>query len=432
MVSPYDNQTTAAAMDLEVDQGDAAEIVLDTTNVAVANKLLGNCHLQALTESSSSGSITESICTQYEPSAAVEEHKAVVEGDDQQQQQSLAVGFKKSSSTFLEGFLSASNMLKNLGQVSSKAADGIRLKRAEPFLFSTTNFQRADHRLQLYLMQNVFLETNEKFLSVLRGGLVGEQPTARVEDSLVVLSNKMLYLFLVTTSSPEEEQDDDPGQWLRLMRRVEVKEWECVRVLPFAMGLRFCFSGGSAASWYVLLQDGEHTGNYVRTVVIGAMEKRCEEAMCEEQRRKLMEALMPMRGRERDGDGGEEGEELLIVAPFKGLTKIVNENAQGVERGRSALVVTDKRFAVLSGNWTWLLEEREKERPEVLFQLSLTDMVECEVRTDTEFVLNFMDEQENQHELWCLEFESRYAAQKVLEAIQGPWEKVFDAPLVQK
>lgn len=427
LAAPSDQtQTTnsTATTHLEVDQGDAAELVLDTTNVAVANKLLGNCQLQALTESSSSGSITESICTQYEPAAAVEEHKAVAV---EEEQLPLAVGFKKSSSTFLEGFLSASNMLKNLGQVSSKAADGIRLKRAEPFLFSTTNFQRADHRLQLYLMQNVFLEANEKFLSVLRGGLVGEQAVARVEDSLVVLSNKMLYLFLVTAGT-EEEQEDDPGQWLRLMRRVEVKEWECVRVLPFAMGLRFCFSGGAAGSWNVLLQDGQHTGNYVGSVVRGAMEKRCEEAMCEEQRRKLMEALVPM----RDAEEEEEGEELLIVAPFKGLTKIVNENAQGVERGRCALVVTNKRFAVLSGNWTWLLEEREKERPEVLFQLSLTDMVECEVRTDTEFVLNFMDEQENRHELWCLEFESRYAAQKVLEAIQGPWEKVFDAPLVQK
>lgn len=410
---------TQELTDPDIDMGDAEQVV-DSTNIAVANKLLGNCQLQALTESSSSGSITESICTQYEPAAAVEEHTAVeeelpaiVDDNDQSSQDGFAVGFKKSSSTFLEGFL------KNLSSAANKAAaDGIRVNKAEPFLFHTPNFQRADHRLQLYLLQNVFLEANEKFNSVIRGWLVKEE-AQKVEDAIIVLSNKVVYLFVVTA-----EEEDDPGQWLRLMRRVEWKDWLGVRVLPFDVGIRFCFSPSAGGNWNVLLQDGQHTRNYLR--VIEETEKRCDGEMDEEQKGKLKDAL-------KIAEGGEEDqEELLMVAPFKGLTKIVNENAQGVEK-RSALVVTNRKFAVLSGNWMWLLEGRAKDRPEVLFQLSLTDMIELEEgKKETDFVLNFMDEQENRHELWCLEFETKHTAQRVLDAIKGPWEKAFNQPLVDK
>lgn len=402
------------------------EHVLDTTNVAVANKLLGNCQLQALTESSSSGSITESVCTQYEPVAVVEEHQGAEAGDEEldtaQDQQQPAVGFKKSSSTFLEGFLSASNMLKTLGQ-TPRPADGIRLVKAEPFLFSTTHFSRADHRLQLYLHQNVFLEKGEKFVAVVRGTLVGVAAGQLEEDAIVVLSNRLLYLFVVTAA----EEDDDPGQWMRLMRRVELKEWTGVRVLPSEMGVRFCFVSGNS-EWNVMLQDGQHTRRYVEEVVVAEAGKVCEEEMCMEVRRKLMGALgINEKGKEGDG---EEKEEFLIVTPLKSLTKIVNENAQSVDR-RSALVVTSKRFAVLAANWSWLVAESSG-GPEVKFELSLTDMVECEVRSETEFVLNFMDAQEVQHELWCLEFETSCAAQKVFSAIKGPWERVFEVPLGQK
>lgn len=418
----------------DISDDDNAEQALDVTNIAVANKLLSNHHLHVLTESSSSGSVTESICTQYEhhQPAAVEEHKPVeVTEETPEDPDQTVLGFKKSQSTFFEGFLSASNMLKtlNLGQ-SIKPADGIRIKKADPFIFSTVHFHQADHRFQLYLHQNVFLESNEKFGTVVRGQLVqnlnngdhssdGSKVGDAIKggDSIIVLSNKNLYLFLVTA-----EEDDDPGQWLRLMRRVDVvKEWQTVRVLPFEMGVRFCFLPGSSSggNWNLILQDGQHTRNYVK-VLQQDNKSKVDEEVCEGDRRKLLDGLKV----------GGDWEELLFVGPFKALTKIVNEVAQSVDC-RSGLVVTSKKFSVISANWTWLLEENGQ-KPEVQFQLALTDMVECEVKTDTEFVLNFMDERENQHELWCLEFETKYAAQAVLEAIKGPWEKVFDAPLVQK
>ena len=411
---------------LDVDMGDSAEEhVLDTTNIIVANKLLGNCQLQALTESSSSGSITESICTQYEPAAVVEEHTAVVVEEEgsrvQETDEDRPVGFKKSNSMFLEGFISASNMLKTLS-TATKAADGIRLNKAEPFLFSSTNFQRADHRLQLYLHQNVFLESNEKFGSVVRGALVSAE-IRKCEDAVVVQSNKVLYLFLVTS----EEEEDDPGQWLKLMKRVDLKNWLAVRLLPFGVGVRFCFSGGATSdSWELMLKDGQHSRNYV-AMVREQCGKRCDEDLCEEHKRKLMGVL----GIELDGGDEEDGEELLFLGPFKGLTKIVSEVAQAVEQG-SALLVTSRRFVILSPNWTWLATGRPGDVPEVKSALSLLDMVECEIKSETEFVLNFMDEKVNKHELWCLDWETKLQSQEALEAIKRPWEKAFNEPFVAK
>lgn len=427
MVESSTTTATKTNLDtLDVDMGDTAEEhVLDTTNIIVANKLLGNCQLQALTESSSSGSITESICTQYEPTAVVEEHTAVLveEGDNrvQETEEDRPVGFKKSNSMFLEGFISASNMLKTLS-TATKAADGIRLNKAEPFLFSTTNFQRADHRLQLYLHQNVFLESNEKFGSVVRGSLVNAE-TRKCEDAVVVQSNKVLYLFLVTN----EEEEDDPGQWLKLMKRVDLKNWLAVRLLPFGVGVRFSLNGGATSdSWELMLRDGQHSRNYV-AMVKEQCGKRCDEELCEEHKRKLMGAL----GIELDGGGEEEEEELLFLAPFKGLTKIVSEVAQAVEQ-RSALLVTSKRFVILGPNWTWLATGRPGDVPQVKSVLSLLDMVECEIKSETEFVLNFMDEQVNKHELWCLEWETKQQSQEALDAIKTPWEKAFNESFVAK
>lgn len=387
------------------------EAALEASSVSVAHKLMGSSQLQTLTESSSSGSITESVCTQYEPQQApppVVEHAVEVGLDSDQSD----VGFKKSSSAFFEGFLNASNMLKNLGNTTSiKAADGIRLVKAEPFLFSTSNFQQTDHRLHLYLHQNVFLESNEKFGSVVRVRYL-EDARQGEAPAILVLSTRMIYLFLVTG-----EEDDDPGQWLRLIHRRDLKEWTSVQVLPSDIGLRLNFgtgNGGNNNNWNLLMEDGQHTRNYLQA--IGELERPCTEEMCADHRRKLK------------AGGGEE--EPLIVAPLKGIVKTVNERAQLVDQ-RVALLVTSKTFAVLSANWKWLIEG-VSEAPEVVFQLALEDMVECEVESETAFVLNFMDEQEKKHELWRLEFETKYAADSVLEAIKGPWEKVFGVSLVTR
>lgn len=421
--------TTTDHPELDIDIGDSAEQALEATSVGVTNKLLGNLQLQALTESSSSGSITESVCTQYEPVGGdvmtVEEHKHV----EVIEQEEVTVGFKKSNSTFLDGFLSASQMLKSLGSGTKLAAtDGIRLAvKVEPFLFSTSNFSLADHRLQLYLHQNVFLASNEKFVGVLKGQLVrmaeGEQ---LVDVAIVVTSSKQLYLFVVVA-----EEADDPAQWLRLMKRVDLKEWVGLKILPFDVGVRFCFNKksvevvGGLEDWIVVLQDGQNTRNYVK-VVTEEHQRRYEEDNSSDE---LKEALVMGKG--------EEEENLLMMTPVRSLTKIVNETAEGVEEGRSvALVVSNRQFMVLRESWMGLLvgdeisEKRNKDM--ILFSLAFTDMVECEVKSDTEFVLNFMDEHENQHELWCLEFETRYAAQAVLAAIEGPWEKAFGRALVQK
>lgn len=393
------------------DEKDAMEPALEASSVSVAHKLMGSIQLQTLTESSSSGSITESVCTQYEQTqpvpavvVAVEEAVEVSLESDQND-----VGFKKSSSAFFEGFLNASNMLKNLGNTTSiKAADGIRLVKVEPFLFSTVNFQQTDHRLHLYLHQNVFLESNEKFGSVVQVRFI-EDARQGESRAILVLSNRMIYLFLVTG-----DEHDDPGQWLRLIHRRDLKEWTGVQVLPSDIGLRLSFSGNNNNNWNLLMEDGQHTRNYLQA--IAELERPCSEDMCPDHRRKL-----------RDAVGGEDP---LIVAPLRGIVKTVNERAQLVDQ-KVALLVTNKTFAVLLANWQWLIEG-VSDVPEVLFQLALEDMVECEVESETAFVLNFMDEQEKKHELWRLEFDTKFTADSVLEAIKGPWEKVFGVSLVTR
>lgn len=349
-----------------------------------------------LTESSSSGSITDSVCTAYEQTVEVEEHKPVMQDIE------TVVSADKKPGNLFDGIL----------KTFSNKMDGIKIKSVDPFNFSTTTFHQMDHRLQIYVYQNVFLESNEKFICVIRCRFFDDfmKLTRSAEDSIIVMSNKKIYVFLVVG-----EEHDDPQQWLRLITRVDLAELTTVGVLPFDIGLRFSFfSKSTIGDWNLITKDQSHTQNFL-AFFRKKFKGEIEDCASQQHQEKLAKA--------------NENEEILHFSAFKTFRKLVNETATAVEYG--FLLVTKVKFYVLSADLKWLVDKRS-DKPEIRFSLLLKDMVELEAKTDTEFVLNFLDEYEKQYEQWYIEFETKAGTEAVLNAIREPWEQIFDVPLIQK
>lgn len=139
---------------------------------------------------------------------------------------------------------------------SLKAAPPIEAPPCDEFKFSYTDFDVVDHRLKLYLYQNVFKDDNEHLKWLVKGQVFYDSsfndPETDLQSAIFVMSTtKWYFLHIVARES------EDVSKWIKSHLAGTINRVETIRVLPWKIGIAFSIK--SFGNIYFLLQDIERT-----------------------------------------------------------------------------------------------------------------------------------------------------------------------------
>lgn len=185
---------------------------------------IGNVNL---TESSSSGSVCESVCTAYEQNGKkkAEEPKSALEGI-----------FKTSS------MLLSKTILK-------KEPEPIN-HPSKPIVYNYDDLSIVDHRLKLYIFQNILEDNHEKFMWLVKGMVIEDDTSSNFmpQSALIAMSTKKIYLLKIVG-----EENDNIDAWLRKSMTYSVDQIVMIRRILSDAGLSFVMK--SNFNFHILLRD---------------------------------------------------------------------------------------------------------------------------------------------------------------------------------
>lgn len=120
----------------------------------------------------------------------------------------------------------------------AKLATKIESAPCDKFKFSFTEFDSTDHRLKLYLYQNIFEDANEHLKWLVKGCLfsdaVNNDPDAKLQPAIFVMSTTKWYVLNII-----DRESDDVTKWLKREAFGTINRVETIRVLPWKVGITF-------------------------------------------------------------------------------------------------------------------------------------------------------------------------------------------------
>lgn len=108
----------------------------------------------------------------------------------------------------------------------------------EKFKFSYIEFDSVDHRLKLFLYQNIFEDDNEHLKWLVKGRIFNDcstsDPDTTLQSAIFVMSTTKWYVLNII--GPE---CDDVTKWLKREVFGTIDRVEMVRVFPWKVGITF-------------------------------------------------------------------------------------------------------------------------------------------------------------------------------------------------
>lgn len=109
----------------------------------------------------------------------------------------------------------------------------------DEFKFSYTKFDTVDHRLKLFLYQNIFEDDNEHLKWLVKGrcyidSTAGAESDDTLKPAIFIMSTTKWYLLSIIGS-----ESDDLTKWVKRQHYGTIDRVEMVRVLPWKIGLTF-------------------------------------------------------------------------------------------------------------------------------------------------------------------------------------------------
>ncbi|XP_063697255.1 serine/threonine-protein kinase 11-interacting protein isoform X2 [Culicoides brevitarsis] len=384
-----------------------------TTQTAV----LPNKNLPLLTESSSSGSVTDSICTAYEQNqdeTLTNNGTTTTDENSTINNQNVSTPSKNEVTsvigTMFNDFLKSNKLLK--GNKSKETEVSAEL--TEPYVFSYTDFSQVDHRLKLYLFQNIF-EDDGEMLMWLTKARVFDESTAEGNlqgfDCLFVISTTKFYILKQTRA-----ECDDPSLWLKRFISGTNDRIITARVLPFKTGITFTIRG--IGNVHLLLFDIMRTDSLLLFFATeNALPQTCsiEYRISED----LMQKLNSIASHQK-----------VYILSF--LKKFSADKAdQKLNSDICAFVVSESGLFISSSNLKWF--SASETTIQVDFSQSMSNLIEVlDVDAQT-LQFNFMDEATDEpvEETWRLTFETENSSESAFETVSQCWEKIFSVPLTK-
>uniref|UniRef100_A0A1A9UWT1 LIP1 domain-containing protein n=1 Tax=Glossina austeni TaxID=7395 RepID=A0A1A9UWT1_GLOAU len=379
-----------------------------------------------LTESSSSGSFTDSICTAYEQQAQklANKTKELLHLDAKPQpcdnltliKEAEGIAIEKNESIGLSSrfgaFFQSTNMLmsssKKMIDAEDSAAKGNSGDSCQPYKFNYVDFNDIDHRLKLYFYQTKFEEKNEHFKWTVKGRIYSQQ-SSNTCNGLVVMSTCKFYLMEAYAS-----ENDDVKKWLRPIMSCTVDRLQQVQLLPWKIGLAFQLKDWG--SFLLLLHDISRTNSLLLHFANNSLPAQCD--LIYQPAEKLVKNLSSVVG----------DEQLKMFCLLNGCD-VTSDNAKRCFQ-LSGLFATDSRLYLTSNKLMWLCADNEHDTDiELCVMQLMSNLVEIERPAENITLINFLDETHNKCELWRCYFETKDIADSFLKAIAQSWEKLFGVPL---
>lgn len=188
--------------------------------VAVPEHNISN---QGLTESSSSGSLTDSICTAYDGSR----RRTIVHDD------------------------SGGTVLEEEEEIEANLQ------------LSLSDFSQMDHRVKLHLL-TVHFKNNEDLVCVLKCHTMTCDQEEESQSKLIVFSTCSMYIFRIIANS----SSDIIESWLKLEHRYNITHVDKITVLPYQLGFHVNVVNSSQhfKNFFILLLDSKQAVNFMKYV----------------------------------------------------------------------------------------------------------------------------------------------------------------------
>ncbi|XP_069674529.1 serine/threonine-protein kinase 11-interacting protein isoform X2 [Periplaneta americana] len=426
--------------------------------------------LTGLTESSSSGSLTDSICTTYEihsvsvPSrqeitstkpedggiaATLKEEDSVdskqngtlnkvteklakdSSNNDALEDESPTQLFKmheenlsprKNYASMLEGLLQSVGS-KLISKSPEKSIDHSEMRENvsgnDRVKYSYIDFSAVDHRVKLYLYLHLFQQEQEDLLFLLRAQIIPFSSNSSYPGCFIV-STKNIYILEVIG-----EEGDDPEQWLRTVQARPIETLKALFPLMWQQGVGvelLCEEAELSSSFLLILQDQSHTINFFSFLAGVTLPKQCriEQEVTEKQTLTLQQALLSSAA----SDDVDPNITLCAVSSNCEVTR----NEESSSLGMGVIIVTPTDILLIADNLEWLFRESSV-APTVHSVQKMSNLIEVEMDDYCRLTLNFLDEVASSDESWTLKLGTESTSKALLSAIRKPWEQLFSVPL---
>ena len=191
---------------------------------------IGNINL---TESSSSGSVCESVVTAYDNGRKKEKTSSEEKLTD--------------SGSGLDGIFKTSSILLSKTPKPRKESEVVQFI---PIHYNYDDLSIVDHRVKLHLFQNVLEENDEKLIWLVKCLVIEDEVNSSGNpfSALVVMSTKKIYVLKIIG-----DESEDISSWLKKSLVCTIDKIEAIREISSKIG--FTFITKSKISIHLLLQD---------------------------------------------------------------------------------------------------------------------------------------------------------------------------------
>ena len=371
--------------------------------------------MTGLTESNSSGSLTDSICTVYENKAIRPVHaddKSLSSSNDKETKHAPVTNLTSMLGGLLQSIKLGSNKPLVLKEEEEPSLLGSNIQ------YSYTDFSSIDHRIKLHIILNVFERENEELVLLLRADFLMPNTNSTFPGCLVLSTSKVYVLKI------DGLEGEDPQRWLHKEISWTMDRLRSFAPLPFKQGVLIELEQPnklndelqSSITFLCILQDFQRTSNFLFYITDLSLPPSCEvEFTVPEHCTALMHRLL------KKCVNYQAGDPVRLLALFSSASL----KHELLVYQMSNLIVTASTLAIC--NMQWLLPG-SKEEPQVVREQAMSNLIGVE-HYSSSLTLNFLDEVAGQEDSWVLNFVSVSAAEAVIHSVQTPWEELFSIPL---
>ncbi|CAL1678329.1 unnamed protein product [Lasius platythorax] len=369
--------------------------------------------MAGLTESSSSGSLTDSICTAYENKLAKLTNDTKSHSSEKEIMPAPGTNLTSMLGGLLQSIKIGSNKILRGEEASNFFGSNVQ--------YSYTDFSSIDHRIKLHIILNIFEHENEELVFLLKAEILMQSMQETFSGCLVLSTSKV---YILRIDGPEGE---DPQRWLHKEISWTTDRLRSFVSLPFKQGILIELQQPSKTSKELsaitvlcILQDLQRTSNFLFYITDLQLPPSCEvEFSIPEYFSISMHNLLTSTGNYQTGDV------VRLLAIFSSAVLKYQNVITKIKL--SGLILTNALLVILEDDVQWLIPGSDQ-APLIAREQTISNLIAIE-HCDTSLTLNFLDEIAGLEESWNLEFVSLSAVEAVISSIQPSWEELFSIPL---
>ncbi|KAL0271049.1 UNVERIFIED_CONTAM: hypothetical protein PYX00_008281 [Menopon gallinae] len=366
-----------------------------------------------LTESSSSGSVTDSVCTAYENSGGSTAMTCKSDNNNvsEETKDIAKIMGRKMFETVVEETVKDNSRKAQRKTHSMDVSDGIQ--------YSYTDFTKIDHRIKLLLYSQIFEDNNEEYSFIIRCTVFLTNSSTSFE-SCVVFSNKKLYILKVI--GPEEGYDASKFLQKTNSLRFDLKSVKSISVLAWSQGfsIKLQDTHDKLKEFLILLKDRKRTQSLLKFLQTPDLSLPDSCHIVTDPSQKPLLAMQHLLVSGASEDSGINFFSLIHSCYVISYT--------GVEQIENASILTNSTDLLLfSSEPKWLCDGSEQP-PQPVFSQKLSNLMSVEV-ANSRLYLQFMDESNEREEVWDITMMTTEGAKDITNSVNSSWEDIFSVPL---